>query len=318
MMRRTNVFGSIMELRERAVFVPQNYSASTQTERPENTTKKREGSSSADGNILRESIAKARPISARASLYGTLIFWSLSIALGRHAHADSLILEGTGDVRRVENFYTTVQEAEPSVCRPILLSLNKEYRLSDEKLDNNPRVSLTSDSLLESVLQVPWTRKLVQQSDAQSYHVTSLDVAQVSYEGRTISLFRRGLENFSVETGALATNKLWVDTAPMLSLPSDRDLTMADAARIPGVEVSVDMSNVPRIDKHRNVATSKAPAEPMLLNVVSIKDNLYLLVIDAIQAEIAAPRSSEGTIDLFVFRFLSSNDLRAVCHLRST
>ena len=91
-------------------------------------------------------------------------------------------------------------------------------------------------------------------------------------------------------------------------------------ARIPGVEIFVNVSNEPRIDKRQNLAVSKGwrrSAEPLLLNVVSLKDKLYLLAIDAIQAEIAAPRSNDGTIDLFVLQLVSPSDIRATCHFRS-
>jgi hypothetical protein len=236
------------------------------------------------------------------------------------ANAQSKYLNNSGDVRRVAGFYVIDAEADPSVCRPILLSLNKEYRISGDKLDENPRVSMPSDSLLGSDLQVPWARKLVQQPDANSYKTTSIDVAQIKSRGRTLSLFRRGLEKFSIEQGALSINRLWVSTSPAPVFPSGRALTADDVARIPGVEIFVNVSNEPRIDKRQNPAVSKGwrrSAEPMLLNVVSLEDKLYLLAIDAIQAEIAAPRSNNGTIDLFVLQLVSPSDIRATCHFRS-
>jgi hypothetical protein len=81
------------------------------------------------------------------------------------------------------------------------------------------------------------------------------------------------------------------------------------------------VSDVLHIDMRPNLAVSKErrkPPEPVLLNVVLVKDNLYLLVVDAIEAEIAAPRSNSGTVGLFVLKLVSPRDIRAVCLLRST
>jgi hypothetical protein len=46
--------------------------------------------------------------------------------------------------------------------------------------------------------------------------------------------------------------------------------------------------------------------------------NVIVLAVDGIQAEIAAPRSVDGTIDLYVLKLLSENNIRAVCHFRSS
>jgi hypothetical protein len=64
--------------------------------------------------------------------------------------ADSKFIEGYGDMRRPSDFYVIKYEADPSVCRAILLSLNKEYRTSDDKLDDE---SMESDSLLGAELE---------------------------------------------------------------------------------------------------------------------------------------------------------------------
>ena len=256
--------------------------------------------------------------SSPTSRYAAAVLWG-ALATATAANAQSrLFLEASGDVRRPSDVYVIESEMDRSVCQPVLASLNKEYRIGDDKLDENPRVSLESDSLLESGLQVPWTRKPVQQPAAQIYKTSSLDVARINSGGRTINLFRRGLEKFLIETGALTINRLWMSTGALPSFPSEL-LTAKDLARIKGAETLVDIADVARIDGRTNLAARRArQAAPTLLNVVVVNGNLYLLAVDAIQSEIAAPKGLSGTIDLYVLRIFSGRDIRAVCRFRST
>jgi hypothetical protein len=55
----------------------------------------------------------------------------------------------------------------------------------------------------------------------------------------------------------------------------------------------------------------------LLLNLASVKGRLFLLVIDAVQAEIAAPRATDGMVDLFVLEILSDRNIRPICWLNS-
>jgi hypothetical protein len=250
----------------------------------------------------------------------TLIGW-FAVTLGNSACAESKYLDAFAGGHRPLGFYSIVSETDPSACQAVLLSLNKEYRISDDKLDENPRVSVESDLLLGSDLQVPWTRKLVPQPHAESYGTSSLDFAQVALGGRKFSLFRRGLGQFVAEIGATLTiNKLWISAALLPSSSLDRTITREEMARIHGAEILVDVTNVRDIYGHPNLAVGKKRrrmAQPALLNVVSVKGNLYLLAVDGIQAEIAAPRSKDGTIDLYVLQLRSESDIRAFCHFRS-
>jgi len=217
-------------------------------------------------------MSRLSSLTSRGTLigYAAAYLWgALATATGADAQS-RLFLEASGDIRRPSDVYVIEAEMDPSVCRPVLASLNKEYRVSDDKLDENPRVSLESDSLLESGLQVPWTRKLVQQPDAEFCKITSLDVARVNSGGRTINLFRRGLEKFSIETGALTINRLWISTGASLSFPSEL-LTAKDVTRIKGVEILVNISDVTRIDGSTNLTARRArQAAPTLLNVVVV------------------------------------------------
>ena len=54
------------------------------------------------------------------------------------------------------------------------------------------------------------------------------------------------------------------------------------------------------------------------MNVITVSDRLYLLAVDGIEAEVSAPKSNDGTIDLYVLRLLSESDIRAVCRFRSS
>lgn len=221
-----------------------------------------------------------------------------------------------GGAGRPADFYAVVAEADPVVCRPILRSLNKEYRIDDSHLDTYPRISVQTDSLLGSDLEVAWSRRLVQEPDAQSYKLQSLDLAQVKFGSQVVSLYRRTIEKFSVENGALSINRLWLSRAPLISLPDDRPLTETDVGRFPGTEISIDVPERLKVGEH--IGPLSPAAQPALLNVVSINGGLYLLAVDPVQAELTAPRSVSGAIDLYVVRLSLRKDFRVVCHLRST
>jgi hypothetical protein len=84
-------------------------------------------------------------------------------------------------------------------------------------------------------------------------------------------------------------------------------------------EISIDVTDVVNMGKRPHLVTSKERSPlSTLLNVVSVKGDLYLLAVDAVQAEIVAPRSVLGAIDHYVVRLTSTKNIRAVCHLHST
>jgi len=252
----------------------------------------------------------------RAILLLATAFALLAPSTGRAA---SKWYDATPDVPRPADFYAIRSESDHSVCGPVLASLNKEYRIDTEKAHDFPRALLEPDSFLSSELDVTWTRKPVQQPDAQSYKITGLDVARVTWKGRTVSLFRRTLEKFSVETGALIVNRLWLSSTAPPSLNSDRTLSADDVDRLAkGTEIAVNVTGMRNIREHKNLAARQDLTEPLLINVASMKGRLFLLVIDAIQAEIAAPRATDGMVDLFVLEIISDHNIRAVCWLNST
>lgn len=258
-----------------------------------------------------------KKFSARCS--ATLLLLATVTGHSASASATNKWYDATPDVPRPADFYAIHSETDHSVCGSILISLNKEYRIDPTKLDHVPRVSLPSDSLLSSDIQVPWTRKLVQQPDGENFKLTSLDVAQVRWKGRGVSLFRRTVEKSFPETNALAIDRVWMAEGTLPPLTLERTLT-ADAADrlIKGKEILADVTDIRNIGNGRNLAKSTNLTEPMLLNFAFVKGRLFLLAVDAVQAEIAAPRSNDGMVDLYVLEVLSDSNLRAVCWLSST
>jgi hypothetical protein len=242
-----------------------------------------------------------------------------TIALASPGDLLSLFVDSN---KRPSDLYLLVSDQAPSVCQPILKSLNAAYEIGEANIDRNPRISVDSDLLLKSDLEVPWKRKLVHEPDAESFETSSLDVAQVQLQGRPLTLTRHIAKKRVAELGAsLANDTLWMSVNP-LPATLDRGPSPQELARVHAAQIAVDVNDVKSIDAVPNLAVSalrRGPPPPlMLLNVISLKQELYILAIDGVQAEIAAPRSNEGTIDLYVLRLLSEKDLRAVCHFRAS
>jgi hypothetical protein len=241
-------------------------------------------------------------------------------------HAANKWYDVTLDVPRPADSYAIHFETDHSVCGPITASLNKEYRIDPNKLDDIPRVSLPTDSHLSADIQIPWTRKFVEQPDGVNFKITSLDVAQITsadlvQRWNFVTVFRRTVEKSFPGVGALSINRIWISGGILPSSISDHTLTAHDVdRRRNGAEILVDITNQRDILEGKNLAVLQNLTEPLplLLNVVSVKGRLFLLVVDAVQAEFSAPRAPEGTVDLFVLEILSEVNIRAVCWLTGT
>jgi len=231
------------------------------------------------------------------------------------------------DVPRPANSYAIHFETDHSICGTIATSLNKEYRIDPNKLDDIPRVNLPSDSYLGADIQVPWRRKFVEQPDGPNFKVTSLDVARIAnpdlaQKFNFVTIFRRTVETSLPEVGALSINRIWISSG--IDLPrsiSDHTLTAQNVDRLgKGAEILVDITNKRNIREGKNLAVLQNLTEPLpiLLNVALVKGRLLLFVVDAVQAEIAAPRAADGMVDVFVLEILSEVNIRAVCWLTST
>jgi hypothetical protein len=258
---------------------------------------------------------------SRVAVWGAAWLATLIFVAGHSVDAANREKDATLDVPRPIDSYAIHFEKDHSVCGLIVASLNKEYRIDPNRLDDIPRVSLPSDSYLGADIQVPWRRKLVEQPDGANFKITSLDVAQVTWKGHALSLFRRTLEKTLPETGALAINRIWMSDGALPTFTSERTLAAGDVDRlVKGAEILVNVDDVLDIRKARNLALSgegRRLAKPLLLNLASVKGRLFLLVIDAVQAEIAAPRATDGMVDLFVLEILSDRNIRPICWLNS-
>src|ERR1700722_1087629 len=62
---------------------------------------------------------------------------------------------------------------------------------------------------------------------------------------------------------------------------------------------------------------STRTTEPMLLNALMVGGKLYLLALDAGEAEVHAPRGGAGTVDVYALVFHSETDVRPTCLFRS-
>src|ERR1700735_5174285 len=105
--------------------------------------------------------------------------------------------------KRPAGLYTAVSQFNPTACQAALDSLNKEFSISDDRLDANPRAAVEADLLLHSDLQLPWTRTLVRQPDAEFYKLGSVDFASGTLAGRPIGFYRRTFEIDGDAIGAL-------------------------------------------------------------------------------------------------------------------
>jgi hypothetical protein len=109
--------------------------------------------------------------------------------------------------------------------------------------------------------------------------------------------------------------------SPTPSFPSKRKLSQNDLTRIGGSEVLLRLPDrLPRGSKQLNLATtlkSSEATQSLLLNALTVNGNLYLLALDAGEAEVHAPRGGIGTVDVYVLMFHSGTDIRFACLFRS-
>jgi hypothetical protein len=256
-------------------------------------------------------------------------FWAASLAAfllaeAGHAVAANRPSDASLEMARSANSYAIHFETDHRVCGPIAGSLNKEYRIDPDKVDDIPRESITSDAYLSADVQVPWVRKLVEQPDGANFKITSLDVAKATLKGRVVSLFRRTIERpWQEEVGALSVNRVWIANAALPGLPAEGTITSDNALHlVGGRELLVDFDHLQNAGPNRNLALgerNRAPAYPFLLNVVSVNGRLFLLVLEAVVAEVAAPKAVDGfgTVDVFVLEIVSDAKMRRVCWLTS-
>jgi hypothetical protein len=119
----------------------------------------------------------------------------------------------------------------------------------------------------------------------------------------------------------LAFSRLWISNQPAPTFPSNRELTQEDLRLVSGSEILLKLPE--RLSQSSNqsisvVATAASgTTEPMLLNALMVGGQLYLLALDAGEAEVHAPRGGAGTVDVYALRFRSEKDVRPICLFRS-
>jgi len=258
----------------------------------------------------------------------TVAIACVGILLARSSHASKILDVPSGGYGRIADFYEAVSEIDPNACQQILISLNREYVIGDDAVDAYPRVSLATDSFLWSDLQIPWMRKLVQNVDTHDPREVdmggpqALNLTQVKIAGQTLTIFRQDVEKYSEEWGAtLSISRLWISNHSLPSFPSGRYLTQSDLRLISGSEILLGLpDHLPRGSKQANLAVnpkSSRSAKPLLLNALIVNGDLYLLAIDAGEAEVHAPRGGDGTVEVYVLKFHSATDVRPASLFRS-
>jgi hypothetical protein len=277
--------------------------------------------------------ATTRPWKAfmRWWIVGSIFSVSMSISACPPAgHASKILDVPPSGAGRVPNFYETVAQIDPKACKAILVSLNKQWLIDERKLDDYPRASVTVDSFLWSDLQVPWVRRLVQKSSDEpdfrgSGHdgePRALNLARATIAGRSVTLFRRDVvaDNESWDA-TLAFSRLWISEQPPPTFPSDRELTQDALQLIGGSEILLNLPDrLPRSSKQSNsvIATAASGTTvPLLLNALMAGGELYLLALDAGEAEVHAPRGGDGTVNVYALKFHSETDVRPTCLFRS-
>ena len=264
----------------------------------------------------------------RSWIVGSIVSVAVS-AFTPAGHASKILDAPPGGVGRIANSYETIAQIDPKACHAILASLNKQWVTDDRKLDGYPRASLTVDAFLWSYLQVPWLRRLVQRSSDEpdfrksgAVEPRALNLAQVKIAGRAVTIFRRDVVADSESWDAtLAFSRLWISNQSPPTFPSDRELTQDGLRLVSGSEILLKLPD--RLSKSRKqsnsvVATAASGTmEPMLLNALMVGGRLYLLALDAGEAEVHAPRGGAGTVDVYALIFHSETDVRPTCLFRS-
>jgi hypothetical protein len=255
----------------------------------------------------------------RMAMWRYLLSAGLLISMLSFARAGERLDLALQNIKRPVALYTSASQLRPEICQPVLDSLNKKFSIQDEKREGYPKVALTSDFLLTSDLQLPWTHKMVRQPDAETYKLGRLDFAAVVIGGRPTILYRRSFEIHGPDIGNLPVNSLFVSNRRLASHPADQPLTPKELGKLGGKEILIDLSRLQRTDGATNVAVTKSEGDIsrsrlVLLNVLAEGGETFVAAVDAAEAEIYALRPAGGEINLYVLQLHSAADIRVACH----
>jgi hypothetical protein len=219
--------------------------------------------------------------------------------------------------KRPAGLYTSVSQLNPAVCQPVMDSLNKEFAISDDRLDDYPRAAVEPDLLLTSDLELPWQRKLVRQPAAEIYKLGRVDFAPAYLEGRSVIFYRRTFEIHGKTIGDLAVNSLKISSERLTATSTDQPMEERNLRMIHGPEILVNIDSLKHGSETANVGTPRDPrsleSQQILLNVINVGGAPFILAIDAVDAEIGGPHSG-SQIDLFVLQIHSAANIRMACH----
>jgi hypothetical protein len=197
--------------------------------------------------------------------------------------------------KRPAGLYAAVLQFNPIVCQAALDSLNKEFSISDDRLDDNPRSAVVSDLLLHSDLQLPWRRTLVRQSDAEVFKLDSIDFASGTLGSRFVNFYRRNFEIHGEAIGDLPINSLMISTWKLPAMESNQTLDERGLKKLRDNEVRV---NVGELKQTKNTVNFAAPPsqrsskqKQVLLNVIAVSGQTFILATDAVEAEVDGPKS---------------------------
>ncbi|HTV35321.1 MAG TPA: hypothetical protein VMF12_02730 [Xanthobacteraceae bacterium] len=207
---------------------------------------------------------------------------------------------------RPENFYRLVSGADPTICRPILDSLNRGHVVSDNTVHN---FNIVGELLLSSELEVRWQRRAV----GPDVFPSSLDIASVDIasDGHLKTVYR-----WDFNSGGIYANELSLSAAP-LALPAEDPLPAKIITETAGPHgenlISIDERTAPAL--WRQVARLPSFDTSFDLNIVTVRKTVLLLVAGAIEAQYAVERGQ--AVHVYVVKYRSKTDLSLRCVLRS-
>lgn len=219
--------------------------------------------------------------------------------------------------KRLAGLYTSVSQLNPAACQPVMDSLNKEFAISDDRLDVYPRAAVVPDLLLTSDLELPWQRKLVRQPAAETYKLGRVDFAPAHLGSQSAIFYRRTFEIHGKTIGDLPVNSLMISSERLTAKSADQPMEERNFRMIHGADISVNIERLKHGSETANASTPRDPrslkSQQVLLNVVNVGGAPYILAVDAVDAEVAGPNSG-SQIDLYVLKIHPAANIQLACH----
>jgi hypothetical protein len=204
---------------------------------------------------------------------------------------------------RPANLFTAIWEKDKQICGPVLASLNKEHRLSQDLYNVVQNPNFITDLLLTSDLQVQWQRMPLKSGDQLDY--VSVDLAN---SGRPISVFRW---DFSDALGF--RNQLMLPPAVPDEVASGQPLPNDIISRLGGpnaqnvLKITVPMSSF--------WTAETFPSNGLFdFNLLEVAKKVFLLGAGSQDAQRTVMQG--GGFNAFVMEFHSMHEVSVICHFR--